>query len=155
MMLPDVEVATEFFHAMLEAMADFGGHPLQVLSVVTKWCRDHIQSKLGESNHLFLVAETLSPTPKLTGFLEAGVAELHPVFSPKLSLHISAIYIEHNHRRARVARSLMETALDWGRERGCVKADLHVLQHSSAKSLCESLGFAPFELEMRRAIEEN
>jgi len=48
----------------------------------------------------------------------------------------------------------METTLDWGRERGCAEADLHVLQHSPAKSLYESLGFAPFEIEMRRAIEE-
>ena len=82
------------------------------------------------------------------------MSELPPVFLPKLSLHISAIYVAQNHRRTGVARSLIETALDWGRERRWVEADLHVLQYSSAKSLYESLGFAPFELEMRRAIEE-
>ena len=152
MTLQDVEVATEFFHAMLEAMAAFGGHALQDAAVVADWCRDRLQTKLRAPNHLFLVAETQAPPQRIIGFLEANVDSLHPVFLPKSSLHISAIYVTPDFRRTGVARLLMETALDWGRDQGCTEADLHVLQQSPAKFLYQGLGFEPFEIEMRREI---
>jgi GNAT superfamily N-acetyltransferase len=152
MTLQDMEVATEFFRAMLEAMTTFGGHALQDAAVVEDWCRDRLQTKLRAPNYLFLVAETQSSPQQLTGFLEANVDSLHPVFFSTSSLHISAIYVTPDHRRMGVARLLMEAALNWGREQGCTEADLHVLQQSPAKSLYQELGFEPFEVEMRRGI---
>ena len=60
MTFQDVEVVTEFFQAMLEAMAAFGGHSLQDSSVVAEWCHDRVQSKLRATDHLLLIAETSS-----------------------------------------------------------------------------------------------
>jgi len=148
----DIETTVEFHQAMLDAMVSFGGHSLQDPHSVSNWYRDRIQSQIESPDHLFLVVELDSSPSQLIGILEASIVNLHPVFLPKSSLHIHAIYVVPGHRRTGVARSLMESAFTWGREKGCTEADLNVLQNSPAKPLYESLGFEAFEIETRRKL---
>lgn len=148
----EIDTVIEFLQAMLHAMVSFGGHGLQDSHSVSNWFRDSIQSQIESPDRLFLVAELDVSPNQLIGVLEASITELHSVFLPKSSLHIHAIYVVPAYRRSGVARSLMEAAFQWGRDKGCTEVDLHVLQNSPAKSLYEGLGFEAFQIEMRRKL---
>lgn len=148
----EIETIIEFLLAMLDEMASFGGHVLQDSGSGANWFRDRIQSQIESPDHLFLGAELNDSSSQLIGILEASIANLPPVFQPKSSLHIHAIYVAPEYRRSGVARSLMEAAFKWGQDKGCTEADLHVLRNSSAKSLYEGLGFEAFQIEMRREL---
>jgi ribosomal protein S18 acetylase RimI-like enzyme len=139
---------------MLNEMASFDGHPLQDPDSVSNSIRDPIQVQIESPDHLFLVAElNFSSSSQLIGILEASITEQYPVFLPKSSLHIHAIYVVPEHRRSGVARSLMEAAFEWGRDQGCMEADLNVLRRNlPAKLLYEGLGFEDFQIEMRRKL---
>jgi ribosomal protein S18 acetylase RimI-like enzyme len=148
----EIDIVIEFLQAMLDEMASFGGHVLQDPHSISRWFRDSIQSQIESPDHLFLGAELNSSSSQLIGVLEASIKELPPVFLPKSSLHIHAIYVVPEHRRSGVARSLMEAAFKWGRDKGCIEADLNVLRNSPAKLLYEGLGFEGFQIEMRRKL---
>lgn len=148
----EIDTVIEFLQAMLHAMVSFGGNGLQDSHSVSNCFRDSIQSQIESPSHLFLVAELDVSPNQLIGVLEASITELHPVFLPKSSLHIHAIYVAPEHRRSGVARSLMETAFKWGQDKGCTEADLNVLRNSPAKLLYEGLGFEDFQIEMRRKL---
>jgi ribosomal protein S18 acetylase RimI-like enzyme len=148
----EIDTVIEFLQVMLDEMASFGGHILQDPHSVSNWLRDSIQSQIESPEHLFLVAELNSSSSQLIGVLAASIAKLHPVFLPKSSLHIHAIYVAPEHRRSGVARSFMEAAFKWSRDKGCTEADLNVLRNSTAKLLYEGLGFEDFQIEMRRKL---
>ncbi|MBD1842057.1 GNAT family N-acetyltransferase [Cyanobacteria bacterium FACHB-63] len=133
-------------------MASLGGHALQDPHSISNWLRKPIQSQIDSPDHLFLIAELDISSNQLIGILEASIIELSSVFLPKSSLHIHAIYVAPQYRRSGVARSLMEAAFKWGRDKGCMEADLNVLRDSPAKLLYESLGFEDFQIEMRRKL---
>jgi GNAT superfamily N-acetyltransferase len=148
----EIEMIVEYLQAMLDEMASFGGHVFQDSDSGSNWLLDCIQSQIDSSDHLFLGVELDAVSSQLIGILEASVANSPPVFLPKLSLHIHAIYVVPTYRRSGVARSLMEAAFQWGQDMGCTEVDLHVLQDSPAKSLYEGLGFEAFQIEMRRKL---
>jgi ribosomal protein S18 acetylase RimI-like enzyme len=148
----EIETIIEYLQVMLDEMASFGGHGLQNSDAGSTWLRDCISSQINSPDHLFLSVELDTAPSQLIGILEASVAHLPPVFLPKSSLHIHAIYVVPTYRRSGVARSLMEAAFQWGRDKGCTEVDLHVLQNSPATSLYKSLGFEAFQVEMRRKL---
>ena len=149
---PEIDTAIGFLQAMLDAMASFGVHALQDPHSISNWLRKPIQSQIGSPDHLFLVAELDILPNQLLGILEASIIELNSVFLPKSSLHIHAVYVAPQYRCSGVARSLMEAAFKWGRDKGCTEANLNVLRNSPAKLLYESLGFEDFQIEMRRKL---
>lgn len=137
---------------MLDEMASFGGHVFQNSDAGSTWLRDCIQSQINSPDHLFLGVELDTEPSQLIGILEASIAHLPPVFLPKSSLHIHAIYVVPTYRRSGVTRSLMEATFQCGRENRCTEVDLHVLQNSPAKSLYEGFRFEAFQIEMRRKL---
>jgi ribosomal protein S18 acetylase RimI-like enzyme len=148
----EIEATVGYLQAMLGDMASFGGDVFQGSDSGSTWLRDCIQSQIDSPDRLFLGVELDAAPSQLIGILEASIAHSPPLFSPKSSLHIHAIYVVPTYRRSGVARSLMETAFQWGRDQGCTEVDLHVLQNSPAKSLYENLGFEAFQIEMRRKL---
>ena len=147
-----IDIAARFLQEMVNEMASFGGLATQDPDRVLNWFLAHIQAHLDRPNHLFLMVEGDSATGEPIGILEASVSGPHPVFLPRASLHIHAIFVLPDRRRSGVAHRLMVAAFDWGRKSGCVEADLNVLQRSPAKSLYEQLGFEVFQHEMRRGL---
>lgn len=121
---------------MLSDMTSFGGHVFQGSDSGSTWLRDSIQSQIDSPDCLFLGVEMNVAPSQLIGILEASIVHSPPLFLPRSSLHIHAIYVVPTYRRSGVARSLMEAAFQWGRDKGCTEADLHVLQNSPAKSFC-------------------
>jgi GNAT superfamily N-acetyltransferase len=148
----DAGRATEFLRSMLEEMASLGGHPLGDAGEVSDWLQVRFAAAMEEPDHLFLVAELEEPEAQQVGILEASVIWPHPVFEPRRMMHIHSLYVEPGHRGQGVARLLVDTALQWGREHACVEASLSVLTGNPAHHLYERLGFCPFEFELRRAL---
>jgi ribosomal protein S18 acetylase RimI-like enzyme len=149
----EIDIAIEFFQAMLDEMTSFGGHILQEPPSASKWLRDSIQSQIESPDRLFLVVELDTRSSQLIGILEASIIHLAPIFLPKSSLDIYAIYVVPEHRRSGVARSLMASALKWGQDKGCTEATLNVLwRNSPARLLYEGLGFEDCQIEMRREL---
>lgn len=149
----EIDTFIEFLQAMLREMESFGSSPLQDYDSVSNLLREPIQVNAESPDYLLLVAELGASPTQLIGMLEAKITKPHQIFLPQLSLHISAVYVVPEYRRSRVGRSLIEAAFQWGREKGCIEAELNVLQHNSrAKSLYEGLGFEMIQIEMRRKL---
>jgi GNAT superfamily N-acetyltransferase len=148
----EIDIAIEYLQAMLDDMTSFGGHGFQASEAGATWLCDSIQPQIDSPDRLFLGAEFDASSRQLVGILEASIINLPPIFLPKSSLHIHAIYVVPAYRRSGVGRSLMESAFQWGRDKGCTEVELNVLQNSPAQSLYKGLGFAAFQIEMRREL---
>jgi len=146
-----IDTVIEFLQNMLDTMTALGGHALKSPDTVATYFQSEIAPQIDLPDHLFLGAE-LDSTHQLIGMLEASIKDLNPIFLPQKYLHIHAIYVVPEHRRCGIGRSLMESAFVWGRSKGCVEADLNVLQNSPAKFLYQDLGFEPFQIQMRRTL---
>jgi ribosomal protein S18 acetylase RimI-like enzyme len=149
----EIDIAVKLFQAMLDEMTSFGGDLLQGSLSDSHWLRDSIRSQIEFLDRVFLVAELNAPSSQLIGILEASIVQLAPVFLPKSSLDIYAIYVVPEHRRSGVARSLMEAALKWGQDSECTEATLNVLlRNLPARALYKSLGFEDLRIEMQRSL---
>jgi GNAT superfamily N-acetyltransferase len=148
----DAGVMAEFLLAMLHEMAAFGGHSIAEGDTASAWFERRITTAFDDPDHLLLLAESDDPEPLPLGAIEASIAQPHPVLEAKRVLHIHAVYVKPAHRRQGIGQQLMEAALQWGRHRDCVEAGLNALVGNPAHHLYESLGFTPFEIDMRRSL---
>jgi GNAT superfamily N-acetyltransferase len=83
------------------------------------------------------------------GMVEASLAFPDEVFLPARMLHIAAVYVRPDHRHAGLGRRLLEAAIAWGREQGCVQVELNVLAGNPAHRLYEKMGFGVYEMQLR------
>jgi GNAT superfamily N-acetyltransferase len=137
---------------MLEEMSAAGGQSLAEGGQAPEWLAERIRSALKAPDHLLLLVDSEEPGARPFGIVEASITQPHPVFEPRRIVHIHCLYVEPEQRRQGVARALLEAALQWGRDRGCVEASLNVLVRNEARSLYECLGFEVFEWDMRRPL---
>ena len=86
------------------------------------------------------------------GMLDASIQAPEEVFAPRRMVHIHALYVQPGWRKKGVGGKLLEAALEWGRQNGCQEAELNVLAGSPARALYESMGFVPFEVNLRRSL---
>ena len=147
----DSHLVIELVSAMLQDMASYGGHALNNARQVNTQLRSSFSNAIEKEDHVFLLA-VLEQQEELIGVVEASVGSADEVFRPKPVLHVHALYVKTDHRGRGVGRKLLEAVLDWGKEKGCVEAELNVLANNPARALYESAGFAVFELEMRRGL---
>jgi GNAT superfamily N-acetyltransferase len=150
--LRDRDVVCDFLLAMIQELASVGGHSIVEEGTAAAWFNERITSGVDDPEHLFLLAESDPPDAAPLGVIEATIIRPHPVFKPKRILHIHSVFVDPDFRRKGIGRQLLETALLWGEERGCVEAVLNSLVGNPALDLYESLGFKVFELELRRKI---
>ena len=153
--LRDLEVICDFLLAMIQEMVSVGGHNIADDDKAAAWINERISSGVDDPEHLFLLAESDTPDAAPLGVIEVTIIRPHPVFKPKQILHIHSVFVDPDFRRKGIGRQLVETALLWGEERGCVEAVLNSLVGNPALDLYESLGFKVFELELRRKIRGN
>jgi GNAT superfamily N-acetyltransferase len=148
----DASVIARFVRRMVEAMASVGGHP--ATNSREEWARleNEICDKVGKQDHVYLLAEVVDSEPTPIGLAGARVVSLAPVFEPRRVLHIHSLYVSESHRKRGVGQALLETVIDWGRDLGCVEAELSVLVRNPARSLYQKLGFGVFEMEMTRKL---
>lgn len=150
--LRDRDVVCDFLLAMIQEMVSVGGHNIADDDKAAAWITERITSGVDDPDHLFLLVESDSPDAAPLGVIDVTIIRPHPVFKPKRILHIHSVFVDTDFRRKGIGRQLLETALLWGEERGCVEAVLNSLVGNPALDLYESLGFKVFELELRRKI---
>ena len=148
----DIDVVAGFLLAMVQEMASFGGHAVAEGHRASAWCHNHVVSGLSDPDRLLLLAESEETPAAPLGIAEASITEPHPVFETKRILHIHSLYVDPAHRRSGIGRQLLEAALQWGRDRECVEAQLNSLAGNPGRHLYESLGFRIFESELRRSL---
>jgi GNAT superfamily N-acetyltransferase len=148
----DLDIASKFLQLMVAEMVEFGAPPTQDRDQTVNWFRDRIKANIENPNHIFLIAESDSRSPKPFGILEASLTTQDPIYLPRTSLYIHAVYVDLNHRQRGVARRLFEAAFEWGRGNHCIEAELNVLIESPAKTLYEKIGFQVVQAEMRRTL---
>ena len=81
----------------------------------------------------------------LDGDAGVGFTQLYPSFSSVSMRHIwilNDLYVVASHRRQGIAKQLMQTAADYGRETGAVRLALATqITNSAAQALYKSLGY--------------
>jgi GNAT superfamily N-acetyltransferase len=103
-------------------------------------------------DHLFRIAETADTPPAAIGVVEARVLYPPRIYSICRVLHIHSLYVVPEHRMRGVGQALMRSALEWGKRRRCLEAELSTLACNPARTLFEELGFEVVELGMRSSV---
>jgi GNAT superfamily N-acetyltransferase len=147
----DIDSVVDLIKAMLQDMASYGGHALNEESEISLRLRTHFTDVSEKEDHIFLLA-VLEGKEEPVGVIEASVVCPHEILQPKSVLHLHSIYVEPSCRGEGIGRRLLAAALEWGRGKGCVEAELNVLARSPARKLYASAGFEVFELEMRLGL---
>lgn len=142
-------LVVDMIRAMVNDMGVFGPDPVSEDEEPWGEVSQRVQAELSAPGHLFLVAEE-DEGP--IGLVEARRERTDPVFAPKELLHVSAVYVRPERRRQGVATRLLRETLSWGKEQGCVEAQLNTLATNPARQLYASLGFADVRTEMRRSL---
>lgn len=144
----DIDTLVGYFQEMLRAMASYGGHALIENDQLDVKVRAHF-AELQSEDRVCLIAVQAEGEQNPVGVVDATIEKPYDVFKPKPVLHIHGVYVEPDHRGEGIGRRLLEAALEWGREKGCVEAELNTLVGNPARNLYERMGFKVFELEMR------
>ncbi len=149
----DCEVMVSFIRMMLKEMSDMGGHAVNQSESFWISFREIVLPAIENSDRLCLIAEN-DDVP--VGFFEGRVDMLYEVFEPKMSFHITSIYVTPENRNDGIATNLIREALRWATEKGCQETDLNTLvNNNKAKGLYKKLGFTVFQYEMRMQLPTN
>jgi ribosomal protein S18 acetylase RimI-like enzyme len=148
----DVDTVVDLVTAMLQEMASLGGHALDEEARARAWLRARFAHSVEKEDHVYVVAVAGRGEEELAGVVEASVVSPEGVFRPKAVVHIHSLYVEPGYRGEGIARRLLEEALDWGRRKGCLEAELNVLANNPARRLYERAGFEVAQLEMRLVL---
>jgi ribosomal protein S18 acetylase RimI-like enzyme len=144
----DVDVVVDLIAAMGQEMASYSNRGLKGEDRVRSLLRGRFAESYEKRRHAYLVASVGDPE-ELAGIVEISLVSADGVFSTRLVLHIHSLYVRPCYRHRGIGRTLLEEALVWGREQGCVEAELSVLAQNPARELYERMGFEVSELEMR------
>jgi RimJ/RimL family protein N-acetyltransferase len=126
--------------ALVELAREVGAEPEGWLIATTDWRgagdeRRFLRSIRRSPNAAVFVAEA---PEGIVGRLSVG-RDPHPA-----SAHVAdlGLMVARSHRRRGIGRALLEQAVDWARQSGVLKLELHVFPHNvAAIALYESFGF--------------
>jgi ribosomal protein S18 acetylase RimI-like enzyme len=135
---------------MVMDMAGYGGNAPATDNTAWEKIVATIADELRGTSVKYLIAETAGGD--VVGIAGAELVTLGGAFAPKKTLHISAVYVLPQFRRAGIGSALLTRILDWGRAAGSEQCDLNVLSDSPAKSLYERHGFSVLGLKMVRSF---
>jgi GNAT superfamily N-acetyltransferase len=147
----DVDDVVDLITAMLREMTSYSRRILGEESRVKSQLRRRFTDSLEKEDHVYLVAG-VEGEGEPAGVAEASLVSPHEMFRRKLVVHVHSLYVRPRYRGEGIGRRLLEEALDWGRRRGCVEAELSVLAGNPARALYARMGFEISELEMRLAL---
>lgn len=152
--LDDVPVIANFTYKMLSEMATMGGRPLTEDFQAKASLALRVRDCLGNIDHLFVLAENLELDPAPVGFIEASIFAPEPFFVESRILHIHSVFVLPSYRRIGIGRELIREAIDWGRDKSCLEANLNTLVWNPARTICQNLGFQVCEYKMTTALSD-
>jgi len=148
----DVEYVVDCVLAMLREMASHGGDPLGQEQRIRSALEVRFIDSLDEEDHVFLIAAPQREPAPPAGLIEASIVGREEFFEPKSVLHVHSLYVQPSYRGQGLGGKLLQAGLEWGRRKGCLEAELHVLVGNPARKLYENLGFETVELRMRLGL---
>jgi ribosomal protein S18 acetylase RimI-like enzyme len=84
--------------------------------------------------------------PRIVGMLRCVDAPGHRLFLPRRHGYVTMVFVEPDARRRGVLRALLESAIDWCKQRGLDQMRLHnAADNAAAATAWESLGFRVVE----------
>lgn len=144
----DVDVVVDLITAMLREMSSYSNYRLRGVDQVKSHLQGRFLDGCEKRHHVYLIA-AVEDEGDLAGVVEGSLPSLDRIFCSELALHVHSLYVRPCYRRQGIGRALLEEVLEWGREQGCVGAELSVLARNPARQLYERMGFEVSELEMR------
>jgi GNAT superfamily N-acetyltransferase len=142
----DIGLIVAMIRQMVADMAGHGGHAPARDEASWDKVAAEVAEDIAEPRVRLILAQ--SGTGDWLGVGRGKLVTLGGAFAPKETLHISAVYVVPQFRRAGIARALVEAMLNWGRAAGATECDLNVLSRNPARALYESLGFATAQVKM-------
>ena len=109
----EAKLIVPMIRRMVADMASHGGYAPAVDEASWEKVTTGIAKDLGSPRTRFVVAQ--SSAGDWLGIAGGGLVTLGGAFAPKETLHISAVYVAPQFRRAGIARRLVAMLLDWGR----------------------------------------
>ncbi len=113
------------------------------------WSADLLRRELGHDWSTILVAEEAGPRGQMTlvGFVIFWIVHEE--------LHVLNVATAPEHRNRGVARTVLESALDQGREKRCTLATLEVRRsNAAALALYRDFGFRPVGIRPNYYVDE-
>jgi ribosomal protein S18 acetylase RimI-like enzyme len=148
----DANVIAQLVRRMVADMASHGGHAPALDDATWDKVTDNISEELRGDQAKYLIAESRNGVP--LGVAGGQITALGGAFAPRQTMHISAIYVVPELRRAGIASRLLEALLAWGRAAGGEECDLNMLANSPARALYERHGFSVFQLKLIRSLRQ-
>jgi ribosomal protein S18 acetylase RimI-like enzyme len=137
---------------MVTDMAGYGGYAPAIEDTAWNSLITRITEELKGGQSKYLVAESSIGGP--IGSAAAELIDLHGVFAPMKTMHISVVYVLPQHRRGGIGATMLEKLLDWGRAAGARQCDLNVLASNPANALYRKHGFSLFEVKLVRSLQD-
>jgi GNAT superfamily N-acetyltransferase len=98
-------------------------------------------------------AASLDDPATFAGYASAVIGETPPVFARGDHLTVEELYVRPEYRGEGLARTLLDAVEDWGRERGCDRAELHVhVRNERAQAVYERHGYEAFMHKYRHEL---
>lgn len=148
----DSSILKDFLKLMVEEMASVGGYAVSKDQAVWTQIEHEIRDNISREDHVYLVVFPSDQPESSVGFAAAQVENVEPIFEPRRLLHVSALYVLRSYRGKGIGKLLLQALFDWGRGQGCAEAELNTLVGNPARSLYETMGFAEFEIKMKRTL---
>jgi ribosomal protein S18 acetylase RimI-like enzyme len=151
--LDEAPAIVQMIRHMVTDMAGYGGYAPATDDTAWNTLITRIAEELKGGQSKYLVAQSTNGSP--IGAAAAELTDLHGVFAPVKTLHISVVYVLPQHRRGGIGATMLEKLLDWGRAAGARQCDLNVLANNPANALYRKHGFSVFEHKLVRSLQES
>lgn len=150
--LKDIKDINRFLRFMVEDMEKSGGP--EALKKEKDWVKleEIIKERIEKENKLYLITEFSEPINIPVGFAEASITKPGPVFEQKKILHIHCLFVIDTYRGRGIGKKLLDKLLKWGKNNGCLEAELNVLTENLARNLYKSSGFNEFQIKMTKKL---
>lgn len=114
---------------------------------------DSASSDSADSGAAAAAAAAEADVAAFAGYAAAEVSESPPVFARGDALYVTELYVRPEHRGDGLAGRLLDAVEDWGVERGCEHAELHVnARNDTARAVYESRDYEVFQHKLRKSL---
>ena len=146
--LGDVDAVLELYRKCMTELTTLGGYPVEDDSAYWEPARMSIANIVESPNERCVLAVDVGGA--VVGYEIAYIFDLEPPYKPMRLMRSVSTYIEPEHRGGKLAKDLVQTAIDWAKERGATKLEAFTLMDNRSRLLMERSGFKVGGYELRR-----
>lgn len=146
--MDDAAVVLDLYRRCMAELAGMGGYPIEEDDAAWESSFSSLCEMIHNPNErAVFVAEK---DGKVVGYEVAFIYDLEPPYKPMRLMKSVSTYILPEHRGSKLARDLVQTAIDWAKELGATNLEAFALSGNRSKILMERHGFNIGGYELRR-----